>query len=55
MSFRKEIDALDFIIDTLGEHEKILNEIVDRLDNILYAKKCNKFSIRDGSSLNKMR
>ena len=35
MSYTEKIDVLDFIIQTLNEHEQKLSEIVERLEAIL--------------------
>jgi len=35
MSFTEKMDILDLIIETLKEHEKVLDEIVYRLESCL--------------------
>ena len=53
MNFTEKIDVLDLIIETLKEHEKVLDEIVTRLDALVKGESRGSSEARpiNGSSL----
>jgi hypothetical protein len=57
MSYLEKMDILDLIIEALKEHEKVLDDIVARLDSRLIGEpvESRKSPSADGSSLENWR
>lgn len=49
MSYAEKMDVLDFIIETLKEHEKVLDELTQRLETCLGGVPKGKLSISRSS------
>lgn len=47
MSFMEKMDVLDLIIETLKEHEKVLDEIVYRLETCLRSTQAGRTTLVD--------